>query len=229
MDQQSLPPELTTEGHGLGTVVAESCGLSDIYPTSKYPGARVDAYLFTPCGFSANGVVPAPPSDTNATSKPASGSHYFTVHVTPEPHCSYASFETNVPQLQSGRGASEIVEHVVDIFKPGRFSVTLFETKKRPDTNATNNNSTDNTNDVNGAVSASNRNANGKSHQSHGDQRQLKRNQNAAVRDEKMERIPGYRRIDRIVHDLDGYDLVFRYYERNDWRGGAPRIGEHVL
>ncbi|EGC47064.1 S-adenosylmethionine decarboxylase proenzyme [Histoplasma capsulatum var. duboisii H88] len=229
MDQQSLPPELTTEGHGLGTVVAESCGLSDIYPTSKYPGARVDAYLFTPCGFSANGVVPAPPSDTNETSKPISGSHYFTVHVTPEPHCSYASFETNVPQLQSGRGASEIVEHVVDIFKPGRFSVTLFEAKKRPDTNATNNNSTDNTNDVNGAVSASNRNANGESHQSHGDQRQLKRNQNAAVRDEKMERIPGYRRVDRIVHDLDGYDLVFRYYERNDWRGGAPRIGEHVL
>ncbi|PGH07361.1 S-adenosylmethionine decarboxylase proenzyme [Blastomyces parvus] len=222
MDQESLPPELTTEGHGLGTVVAESCGLSDIYPTSKYPGARVDAYLFTPCGFSANGVVPAPApaNDANGgTPKPSTGSHYFTVHVTPEPHCSYASFETNVPQLQSGRETSEIVEHVVDIFKPGRFSVTLFEAKKKPDAIATT------TTSSNGAV-----NANGEHTHTHQDnQRQAKRNANAAARNEKMERIPGYRRVDRIVHDLDGYDLVFRYYERNDWRGGAPRIGEHVF
>ncbi|PGG95472.1 S-adenosylmethionine decarboxylase proenzyme [Helicocarpus griseus UAMH5409] len=186
--EQSLPPELTTEGHGLGTVVSESCGLSDVYPTTEYPGARVDAYLFTPCGFSANGVVPAPDGK--------SGTHYFTVHVTPEPHCSYASFETNVPQLQSGRPTAEIVDHVVDIFKPGRFSVTLFEAKK-PNADL---------------VEASE----GLKH-------------NAAVRNVKMEKIPGYRRVDRIVHDLDGYDLVFRYYERNDWRGGAPRIGEHAF
>ncbi|OAX85091.1 S-adenosylmethionine decarboxylase proenzyme [Emergomyces africanus] len=205
VDQQSLPPELTTEGHGLGTVVSESCGLSDIYPTSKYPGARVDAYLFTPCGFSANGVIPAPAPATDAngsSNKSSTGSHYFTVHVTPEPHCSYASFETNVPQLQSGRETSEIVEHVVDIFKPGRFSVTLFEAKKP---------------------------GNGGGGGNHHDLQQVKRNNNAAVRNAKMERIPGYRRVDRIVHDLDGYDLVFRYYERNDWRGGAPRIGEHAF
>jgi S-adenosylmethionine decarboxylase len=25
---------------------------------------------------------------------------------------------------------------------------------------------------------------------------------------------------------LDGYDLVFRYYERDDWKGGKPRLGE---
>jgi S-adenosylmethionine decarboxylase len=25
---------------------------------------------------------------------------------------------------------------------------------------------------------------------------------------------------------LDGYDLVFRYYERDDWKGGVPRLGE---
>jgi len=30
------------------------------------------------------------------------------------------------------------------------------------------------------------------------------------------EKIKGYRRVDRIVHDFDGYDLVFRYYERED-------------
>ena len=67
MDEETvgtLPAELTTEGHALGTVVSESCGLSDVYPKSKFPDARIDAYLFTPCGFSANGVVPAP--DGNA-------------------------------------------------------------------------------------------------------------------------------------------------------------------
>src|SRR5690606_5099366 len=70
--EQGLPAELTTEGHALGTVVTETCGLADIYPTSKYPNARIDAYLFTPCGYSANGVIPAPDGQ--------SGAHYFTVH-----------------------------------------------------------------------------------------------------------------------------------------------------
>ncbi|KAJ5573816.1 uncharacterized protein N7459_008243 [Penicillium hispanicum] len=186
-----LPPELTTEGHALGTVVSESCGLSDVYPKGKFPDARIDAYLFTPCGFSANGVVPAP--DGNAPT------HYFTVHVTPEPHCSYASFETNVPHSQNGKTTADIIQQVVDIFKPGRFSITLFETKPSADEIDAN---------VNGF------------HDVASVQRQAHR------RHPKNEHVEGYRRVDRIVHDLNGYDLVFRYYERNDWKGGAPRIGE---
>jgi S-adenosylmethionine decarboxylase len=187
----SLPPEFTTEGHALGTVVAESCGISDIYPPTKYPDSRIDAYLFTPCGFSANGVVPAPDG--------RSGTHYFTVHVTPESHCSYASFETNVPHLQKGRETADIVKHVVDIFKPGRFTVTLFEAKS----------GLRRAGDMDGAFLPK------------------MMDRYAAVQAAKMEHINGYRRVDRIVHDLDGYDLVFRYYERNDWMGGVPRIGEH--
>ncbi|KAL2263566.1 hypothetical protein VTK26DRAFT_6214 [Humicola hyalothermophila] len=120
---------LTTEGHALGTVVSDTCGLSQIYPTSAYPDALIDAYLFSPCGYSANGVVPAPAADAKDGSvKPA---HYWTVHVTPEPVCSYASFETNVPSGQNGRTTEDIIEHVVNIFKPGRFTVTLFETKNK--------------------------------------------------------------------------------------------------
>ncbi|EGP85169.1 uncharacterized protein MYCGRDRAFT_110636 [Zymoseptoria tritici IPO323] len=114
--------ELSTEGHTLGTVVTESCGLADLYPTSKYPDARIDSYLFTPCGYSANGVVPMP-GDGESTS-------YWTVHVTPEPQCSYASFETNVPTRHTGRQTVDVVQQVVGIFKPGRFSVTLFEAKE---------------------------------------------------------------------------------------------------
>lgn len=185
VDDVGFSEELATEGHALGTVVSEACGLSDVYPTCRYPDARVDAYIFSPCGFSANGVIPAPDQAGTAT-------HYFTVHVTPEPQCSYASFETNVPGRQSGRETSEVIEHVVNIFKPGRFSVTLFEAKSTevPDLGLS-------------AGSAQ------------------------SVRMRNMEKIKGYRRIERIVHDFDGYDLVFRFYERDGWQGGrAPRVGE---
>jgi len=172
----SFGEELSTEGHTLGTVVTEACGLADVYPTSKYPDARIDSYLFTPCGYSANGVVPLP-GDAESTS-------YWTVHVTPEPQCSYASFETNVPTRQTGRDTVDIVQQVVGIFQPGRFSVTLFEAVE-------------------------------------GDEK------GSARADKRMDRIKGYRRVDRIVHDLDGYELVFRYFEREDWKGGSPRLGEH--
>ncbi|KUJ17593.1 S-adenosylmethionine decarboxylase [Mollisia scopiformis] len=188
-DDVGYPEELSTEGHALGTVVSETCGLSDVYPTSKYPDARVDAYLFTPCGFSANGVIPAPDQAGTAT-------HYFTVHVTPELQCSYASFETNVPGRQTGRETHEVIEHVVNIFKPGRFSVTLFEAKtivaEVRDLGL----------DGDGVAKA------------------------GLLRSAKMEKIRGYRRLDRIVHEFDGYDLVFRYYERDGWVGGGPRLGE---
>jgi S-adenosylmethionine decarboxylase len=185
-DDLTIPEELTTEGHALGTIVSDGCGLSDVYSTTKYPDAKIDAYLFTPCGFSANGVIPAPCS-ADALDDPKVH-HYFTVHVTPEPQCSYASFETNVPSNQSGRETADTVEQVVNIFKPGRFSVTLFEAKKDVDA-------------VTDGVSI-------------------------AKKTGRMDNIAGYRRVDRIVHDLDGYDLVFRYYERFDWKGGAPRLGE---
>lgn len=192
-DLEASTDALASEGHTLGTVVSDTCGLSDIYPKSRYPDARVDAYQFEPCGFSANGVIPAPAGET--------GTHYFTVHVTPEPICSYASFETNVPCGQSGRDTQDIVQHAVDIFKPGRFSVTLFEAK---------------TNHVELDLA---------------DDATLVRvralEQHAKKRNARMDMIKGYRRVDRIVHELDGYDLVFRYYERNDWAGGAPRIGEN--
>jgi S-adenosylmethionine decarboxylase len=170
--------ELTTEGHTLGSVVSDTCGLADIYPVSQYPDARIDSYIFTPCGYSANGVVLLPGYD--------SATNYWTVHVTPEPQCSYASFETNVPTKHTGRETVEVVQQVVRIFKPGRFSVTLFEAKNE-----------------NGEL--------------------------AAKKDKRMDQVEGYRRVDRIVHDLAGYELVFRYFERMDWKGGAPRLGERCV
>ncbi|KLU91303.1 adenosylmethionine decarboxylase [Magnaporthiopsis poae ATCC 64411] len=43
----------------------------------------------------------------------------------------------------------------------------------------------------------------------------------------RVDCVPGYRRMDRIVHDFDDYDLIFRYYERDGWVGdGVARVGE---
>ena len=200
--ERVLAESLTTEGHALGTVISDTCGLSGVYPPSIYPDAKIDAYLFTPCGLSANGVIPAPvaPSAADVPSKPASkAAHYFTVHVTPEPDCSFASFETNVPGGQhQARQTADVIEHVVGIFRPGRFSVTLFEAKGR----------------LQGAAY---------------DKRDDARRAWGEAAKQRMERIKGYRRIDRIVHDFEDYDLVFRYYEREDWVGYAgARVGEEL-
>jgi S-adenosylmethionine decarboxylase len=189
-DKLDATEALTTEGHALGTVVSENCGLSDVYPASVYPDARVDAYLFGPCGFSANGVVPPAPTDSEETK--VNGGHYFTVHVTPEPECSFASFETNVPGGQSGRTTAEIIEQVVTIFRPGRFSVTLFEAK-------------------------------GMSANPYG-----MGDEDTGLSSKRLvDPVKGYRRIDRIVHDFEDYDLVFRFYEREGWAGDkSARVGE---
>ena len=47
---------------------------------------------------------------------------YWTMHVTPESQCSYASLETNVPVSSS----SAIVSHVIQAFKPKRFQTIQF-------------------------------------------------------------------------------------------------------
>ena len=47
---------------------------------------------------------------------------YFTMHITPEPECSFVSFETNavLPNY------TPLVRHVVELFQPGSFCVSLF-------------------------------------------------------------------------------------------------------
>ncbi|KAI9203369.1 adenosylmethionine decarboxylase [Polychytrium aggregatum] len=89
---------------------------------SIYPDAKVDHFLFDPCGYSINGIL---------------GKHYFTYHVTPEEICSYASFETTIPvrgffpHSHQGDGYDydsfeELIHKVIQSFGPSQFSVTLF-------------------------------------------------------------------------------------------------------
>jgi hypothetical protein len=47
---------------------------------------------------------------------------YSTIHVTPEPECSYASFETNTTL----RAYSPLVRNALNVFRPKRFVLTMF-------------------------------------------------------------------------------------------------------
>jgi S-adenosylmethionine decarboxylase len=87
--------------------VTESSGISKLLP-----GSIIDPYQFDPCGYSMNGLL---------------GDAYWTIHITPEDHCSYVSFETNVSAKQLGkRTHADLIRDVVNTFKPGRFVVTFF-------------------------------------------------------------------------------------------------------
>ncbi|KAH6562093.1 hypothetical protein BASA50_004173 [Batrachochytrium salamandrivorans] len=144
--------------------VFTSTGISDLYP-----GSMVDDYVFDPCGYSLNGLL---------------GPYYYTIHVTPEDICSYASFETTIParecipkHARKGSGLeydtfNDVVQKVVDRFKPGKFSTTLFVRHSPASKRAI------------GCVDLL----------------------NGAVQ--------GFRRRDRIMHSLGQWDLVFCHFEK---------------
>ena len=86
--------------------MTRSSGLDAIVHTEN-GAANVDAHAFAPCGYSMNAL---------------SFESYTTVHVTPEPQCSYASFETNTALKAYG----SLVKNVLAVFKPKRVVLTLF-------------------------------------------------------------------------------------------------------
>lgn len=107
-------PSLLTRSH------SQACGLSALFPASS---TTLDSYAFTPCGYSANALVHSPVDASEG---------YWTVHVTPEATHSYASFESNIalPSTASPVGGfpdlRTLIRNVVEIFEPGRLTLTLF-------------------------------------------------------------------------------------------------------
>jgi S-adenosylmethionine decarboxylase len=67
----------------------------------------VDAHAFEPLGFSLNSL---------------DGDCYTTIHVTPQPECSYVSFETTDVNFED---ADKLVSKVIGIFKPETFCVLI--------------------------------------------------------------------------------------------------------
>ena len=70
--------------------------------------AQIDDHIFQPVGYSLNGIK--------------GKDQYFTIHVTPQEPGFYISFETNFRD----KSANNIVEQIVDIFKPMSFDIVIF-------------------------------------------------------------------------------------------------------
>jgi S-adenosylmethionine decarboxylase len=77
-------------------------------------GVVVHDHLFDPCGYSMNGV--------------ASKNCYWTIHITPEAHCSYVSFETNIRPWSY----AQLVSKVVSAFQPQRATMVVQADKFSP-------------------------------------------------------------------------------------------------
>lgn len=92
--------------------VTISSGIADLIP-----GSVIDAFQFDPCGYSMNGLY---------------GESYWTIHITPEDSCSFASFETNYLPSKGAAYYAELTQKVIDVFRPGRFSVTLLADDHTP-------------------------------------------------------------------------------------------------
>lgn len=131
---------VTPAGHALQ--LSSSIGISDIFPRSM---TTLDAYAFTPCGYSSNALIKYKDARIAGEGPGASdkddnkgGEGYYTIHVTPEEGWSYASFECNIPlpaKKTSDASANAeddlpdlrtLIQRVVRIFEPGKLTMTLF-------------------------------------------------------------------------------------------------------
>ncbi|CAM9967752.1 unnamed protein product [Pylaiella littoralis] len=94
-----------------GREMTKKTGIAELVP-----GAIVDDFAFDPCGYSMNAIL---------------YDSYYTIHVTPEETCSYASFETNNPFKSYSRS---IINNVLNVFRPKRWVLTMVADKAGLDT-----------------------------------------------------------------------------------------------
>eukprot|EP00249_Psilotum_nudum_P020019 c27523_g1_i3 orf=410-1990(-) len=89
---------------GSAAEMTQTSGIIDLLP-----GSNICDYAFDPCGYSMNGT------EDNC---------FYTIHVTPEDSCSYASFECMGYNPQKVN-LCNLVEKVICCFKPASFSLFL--------------------------------------------------------------------------------------------------------
>jgi S-adenosylmethionine decarboxylase len=75
------------------------------------PGSIIDDFAFDPCGYSMNGIL---------------FDAYYTIHITPESHCSYVSFETNARL----RCYESLLKNVLRVFRPSKYTVSIYADKE---------------------------------------------------------------------------------------------------
>ena len=185
-----------------GAAISEQIGISQIFPPSL---TTLDAYAFQPCGYSSNALVKCDPKSLenglvhkppNALTQPEHhGEGYYTIHVTPEEGWSYASFECNIPlscstsHQENFPDVKSLIKRVVNIFEPGRITLTLFISSE------------DNDRETASAADTA--------------QRAFK---DALTECASLGKKPNdiwrvYQRTDKINYEFDGYDLAFASFE----------------
>jgi len=93
------------EGFNFCASADEATERSGIGALMGNDGSVAHAHLFEPCGYSMNGEA-------------AGGQAYWTIHITPEASCSYASFETNY----NCNTYHELIQRVISVFRPAKFT-----------------------------------------------------------------------------------------------------------
>jgi S-adenosylmethionine decarboxylase len=99
--QTFFSPEFHSAGEKTAEIRAKS-GLDRLFPAPW----DVQDLQFAPCGYSVNAIC---------------GPEYQTIHITPESHCSFASYETN----SSAANLHPRMQLVLSVFRPKRFTVVV--------------------------------------------------------------------------------------------------------
>lgn len=105
LDPEAMTPFFEPESGEPKQDATKVSGIDTIFE-GKRP--LIDDHLFSPCGYSMNGLL--------------GNEHYYTIHITPQQAFSYASFETNQPMMDY----TPLLEKVLMIFRPKHVLLSLF-------------------------------------------------------------------------------------------------------
>lgn len=124
--QANIPtPHTRLQGHGLSGKALEACQQANdikqlrnlLQLTKFFAGYQLDDWLFSPMGYSVNGLK---------------GEHYFTLHLTPEEDVSYVSIEGSEPLLINRFGAFLQRLFQRELQPPDKQSATLEKAIEEP-------------------------------------------------------------------------------------------------
>ena len=187
----------------VGQTLSAALGITDIFPPHL---TTLDAYAFSPCGYSSNALL----KWGDVVADDGVGEGYYTIHVTPEEGWSYASFECNVPLATSPVSCAKdipdlrtLIKRVVDIFQPGRLTLTLFISNKED-----NNTEEDEADSLVEAAQKEFKAALTASRPVSSSSTGLDASQEVA-----SDPIRSYRRSDKINYEFGGYNLAFASFE----------------
>lgn len=102
LDPASMQSFFNQTGNVTASRMRQDSGLAVVLPQD----CKIDDQAFVPCGYSANALACA---------------GLVTIHVTPEDHCSFVSFETSAFEGD----CTAYVAQIADVFKPRSLSVVL--------------------------------------------------------------------------------------------------------